>query len=941
MLGSTAQPQVRWRAVFGPFQLCPDERLLQRNGVPVRLGGRALDLLIVLVEHAGIVVSKKELLARVWGEVVVDEGSLRFHMYAVRKALGDGEGGQRYIVNTANKGYSFVAAVEVRAVDAKASPAVHRPVKPLPALGFAIVGREDAVESIVASLLHRRFVSVVGAGGIGKTTVAVTSAQAAAPHFDLDICFIDLSGISHAGLVRSTVASAIGLQNGKDELEIIAAHLIDRRALLVLDCCEHVIAGAAELAESLVRSCPSVHVLATSREPLRVDGEFVYRLQPLAFPPEGEGTTAAAALSYPAVRLFVDRAAASGSGFELTDGDASLASQLCRELDGIALAIELAAGRIEALGLRAVTSHFDASVKLMWHGRRTAVPRHQTLGATLDWSFNLLGDDEKRLLRRLSVFAGTFTLAAAVEVCCFDFEKSLAIELIAGLVSKSLVNVDAGGASLRYGLLDTTKSYCWKKLADCGEEPALMQRFSSYFGSWAQQSAAHPLGKETLDVASLELPNVRAALEWHFRDGGDLAEAVQLAASLCPLLLQLSRLAECSRWAQAALSRMPAALVGSRFEVRLQGALGQSLMFTGGNVDDAASAFRRSIEVAEGLHDPRSMLHLLNGYAVLLHRDGRFKEALSIARKAQALLPQLDDPESRAIVDSLMGVALHLVGHVDEALSHWQRSAAYTGASLTDTTSRLGFDHHIRSLCGMARSLWLMGHYANAVAVANDCISKARDSGHAVSYCIALIWAGSVFVYEGNVPRLKEIVDALEGVARRHSFAPYLSIASATRGLLMVAEGRPAEGVERMRTEVDLLHASRYEMVTNVFLTAMAKGLSDLSLHAAAISMCDDIAGRIESGGDLLRMPELLIVKGQVLEAAGDDGGATSSYTAAMDLARALGLVSGQLRAAISRAQQLIHLGEADEADTLLRPHVLAAGSETSPDLILARRLLG
>ena len=255
-----------------------------------------MDLLIALVESAGAVVSKKELLARVWEGVVVDEGSLRFHMYVVRKALGDGEGGQRYIVNTANKGYTFVASVQRRGADTEV-PAAAGHVRSLPAFGVAMVGRDEDVQAIVAGLLQRRFMSVVGAGGIGKTTVAIASAQAAAAQFEGDVQFIDFSLISTVEMVRSTVAAAIGLQNAIADLPALAAHLTERKTLLVLDCCEHVISGAAELAESLVRNCPSVHILATSREPLRAEGESVYRLQPLGYPPEGEGTTAETALA--------------------------------------------------------------------------------------------------------------------------------------------------------------------------------------------------------------------------------------------------------------------------------------------------------------------------------------------------------------------------------------------------------------------------------------------------------------------------------------------------------------------------------------------------------------------------------------------------------------------------------------------------------------------
>lgn len=932
-------PPVHWRAAFGPFLLSTGERRLLRNGVPVKLGGRALDLLIALVGNAGAVVGKKELLARVWEGVCVDEGSLRFHMHVVRKVLGDGEGGQRYIVNTANKGYTFVAPVERH--DIEAGPTTPVAVSPsLPAFGATVVGRDEDVRNLLHGVLHRRFLCIVGAGGIGKTTVAIAAAQSAAAGFHGDVIFVDFSLISTVEMVRSTVAAAIGLQDAIASLATITTHLADRRALLVLDCCEHVIASAAELSEALMRACPHVHILATSREPLRAEGEQVYRLPPLAFPPEGEGTTAAAALAYPAVRLFVDRVAASDAGFEFKDADAPLASQLCRELDGIALAIELAAGRIEALGLRAVTSHFDASVRLMWHGRRTAVPRHQTLTATLDWSYRLLRDEEQRLARRLSVFAGSFLLDAALDICCFDMEQSGAVELLAGLVSKSLLNVDAGGTQLRYAMLDTTKSYCWKKLTESQEDARLSAQFSGFYADWARRQAAMPVNREARGVISDELPNVSAALEWTLRQDEKRMDAAEMAASFCPLLLQLSRLADCAHWAQSALAGLPPALHGSPVEVGLQGALGQSLMFTGGDGDQAVHAFERSISLAQAQGNAKDTLHLLNGYAVLLHRDGRYADALSTARKARALLPQLDDPESRAIVDSLMGVTLHLVGQVDEAMRYFEQSASYGVSSRTDTTSRLGFDHHIRALCGVARTLWLTGRYAEAIKVAEDAIDKARDHGHAVTYCIALLWAGSVFTYGSDVERLEWMVATLEGVAKQHALTPYLNVANITRGQMLITRGRVAEGVERIRSAVEALHACRYEMVTSVSLTFMARGLSDLSLHAAALSMCEHVRAMIERCGDHLRMPELLTTRGRVMLAAGDSKGAEGSWRAAIGLARQQGVKSGQVKAAVALAQHMLRSGRNEEADQILRPQVISAGDEMSPDLLVARSML-
>lgn len=932
----------QWRASFGPFTLSPSQRLLERDGVPVRLGGRALDLLVALVDSAGETLDKAELMARVWPSAVVDEGTLRFHMVTVRKALGDGVDGRRYVVNTASKGYTFVADVVRSATDGGPRPADAVQVRSLPATGAAVVGRDIEIEALVAALGERRLVCIVGSGGIGKTTVAIATAHAIAGRFDGDVHFVDLAAISATELVCTSVATVVGLQNRLDELPALVGHLAERDALIVLDCCEHVIAGAAQLAEALVRSCPRVHVLATSREPLRADGEYVHRLQPLAFPEAGSVTTAAAALAYPAVRLFADRASASGSGFVLSDGDAPLAAQLCRELDGIALAIELAAGRIEALGLKAITSHFDAAAKLMWHGRRTAVPRHQTLCATMDWSYALLHADEQRLLRRLAVFAGSFSLEAAVTACCFDLERARAVDLLTDLVSKSLVNVDAGGPALRYRLLDTTKAYASAKLVDCGEYPAIASRFATFFRKLVHPGAEQPVGKEATELLAPELPNLRSALAWYFQQDDQVRDGVTFAASFCPLLLQRSLLSECARWARDALARLPDDLLDTRYEALLHvhSALSETLNFAACKPEIASQAFERGIEVTERLGDLRSAIHLLNGQAVFLHRGGHFAAALASARKADILAHRLDDREYRAIADSLLGGSLHLVGKVDEAAIHLQRSVDANAGAQGETASRLGFAHHFRSLAILARNLWLMGHHARALSLARDAIAGARATNHAVTQCLTLLWAGSVHRWQGDVETRLQTLDALEALAKRHSFTPYLASAAAVRGQILIEQGRAAEGVERIRGALETLRANHYEMMTTLSMTAMASGLSALSLHSASLELCEETRRAIEAGGDLVRMPQLLIVRGHVLAAAGRRDEGMESFASAIDLARGQGTKAHQVRAAVAMAQHLVAMRRDAQARDLLGMHVRGMEDEVSPDLVAARQLL-
>ncbi|HEY0801528.1 MAG TPA: winged helix-turn-helix domain-containing protein, partial [Steroidobacteraceae bacterium] len=365
---------------FGPFRLRAAERLLERDGVAVSLGSRALDILITLVERASEVVDKRDLIARVWPDLVVDEGSLRFHIAVLRKALGDGVSGARYVSNVAGRGYCFVAPVSRTTAEAAATDGVawQRPTD-LPTRPWQMLGRDEAVHEVSDRLRSHRFVSVVGSGGIGKTTVAVSVAHAMRREFGGAVYFLDLGPLDDPLLSFRALASALGLPvNTEVSLPILLRFFRDRRALLVLDSCEHVMEEVAALAELLFRECPQLHILSTSRESLRVEGERVLHLPPLSCPPDTPQLKASEALAFPAVRLFVDCIAASGYAFELTDAEAPLVGEICRRLDGVALALELIAGRVGVYGIRGTAALLDSPFRLFWQGRRPGPRRHQT-----------------------------------------------------------------------------------------------------------------------------------------------------------------------------------------------------------------------------------------------------------------------------------------------------------------------------------------------------------------------------------------------------------------------------------------------------------------------------------------------------------------------------------------------------------------------------------
>jgi predicted ATPase len=360
--------------------------------------------------------------------------------------------------------------------------------------------------------------TIVGPGGIGKTTVATAVSHAMLAAFDGAVHYVDFGPLGSPPLVPNRVASTVGLPGDFDDpLVAVPAFLRDRRMLLVLDSCEHLIETIAPLVERIFQVAPEVHILATSREPLQVEGEQIYRIHPLAFPADDEPLTAAQALAFPAVQLFVERTAEHGSGFELNDADAPIVGNICRRLDGIALALELAAGRVGIYGIKGIASLLDGPCRLLWQGRRTASPRHQTLNAMLDWSYNILPETERMLFRRLSVFLGAFSLEAAQFVVAGDIlERERVAEAIAGLVTKSLVAVETNRSGTLYRLLDTTRAYVLAKMIDNGERSTIAQRHAIYHREFLERSEVASLicAKNDGTVERWRhVNNARAALE--------------------------------------------------------------------------------------------------------------------------------------------------------------------------------------------------------------------------------------------------------------------------------------------------------------------------------------------------------------------------------------------------------------------------------------------
>jgi predicted ATPase/DNA-binding winged helix-turn-helix (wHTH) protein len=931
-------------ASFGPFCLHATERVLQKNGTPLKIGSRALDILMTLLEHAPEVVSKRDLIQRVWGPLVVDDVSLRFHVAALRKHLGDEDPSGSYVKNIPGRGYCFAGAV--RWAQAEPMPKTARTsVSQLPREPLLIVGRDNTVRELTVLLKKQRFISIVGAGGIGKTTVALALAHQMLAEFDGSVQFLDLGAVEDSRLPASLLASQLGLVAVSDQpLPVILTFLRERRTLLVFDSCEHLIGAIAALAENIFRDAPQVHILVTSREALRAEGEQVHHLAPLECPPYNESLTASQALGFPAVQLFVKQVAHSGHAFELTDADAPIVVEICRRLDGIALALELAASRVGVYGVRGTASLLDKQFRLLWRGRRTALPRHQTLSATLDWSYHLLSPTEQVVLRRLAAFVGGLSLEAALAVVAEGLGPAEVTETLAMLADKSLVSSDRTAAT-RYRLLDTTRAYAWQKLTESGEDLKVRRRHCEHmlhalerFGATIRAIPTF----ESIDFFGLNLGNLRAALEWSFSDEGDTGLGAQLAGASACLFFQVGLLPECRAWSERAIESLDRR--GGHLELELLTCFALSLMITRGNAPASHTALVRALEIAECINDPPMQLYLLRALHRWQIRSGDFRGLGELAGRMEATAKQAADPLAEAIAHGYFAVVCYFTGLNHEVLKHARiaRSAPLHVSNLNQASV-----WNFRGIGAiMARNLWVLGYPEQAAAMAEVAVQEAEQLNLPDTLCHVHMSAVIVPFETGNWPRTEGLIHRLSTIAAKHDLLPYARASVGWQGCLAVSRGNLSQGIELLQTALAALHEDGYELYRPQFCLALAEGLAKAGQHKRAYStICEAIAWA-ETRGRVLELIDQLRVKGEILtsmsrQTAGGDSDGESCLLQSLQLARERGLLSLELRTGISLARLWAGRAQRDKAFELLEPifNRFSEGFQTR-DLVTATNLL-
>jgi predicted ATPase/DNA-binding winged helix-turn-helix (wHTH) protein len=932
---------------FGPFVVVPAQRILLEDGRKVQLGSRALDILIALLGRAGEVVSKSELMSVAWPNLHVEEANLRIHIGALRKVLGDHGAGGRFIENVPGRGYCFVAKVTDRTETESVRLPKSIPELVAPTVTQAI-GREAVIETLRGRLPQQRLVTIVGPGGIGKTTVALAVAQAMSADYPDGIAFADLAPIGDAELVIGVVAAAAGLP-GRPNLALtdLTEALRDRRMLIVLDGCEHIIDASAFLAERMIQALPGVHILATSREPLRTKGEWVERLPPLGLPPASAAMTAVEVLNFSAVQLFVDRAASCLGGYELTDADAAAVVEICGRLDGIALAIELAAGRLDTLGIRGLGASLKDSFLALTRGRRTALARHQTMRATLDWSFTVLPDAEQSLFRRLAIFNGGFSLHAAHAVSGKDDISHAAIdEMIVNLVEKSLVTASFSGDEVQYRLLETTRAYGLERLAANGETEDVSRRHAIYFRKIFERAEAEwearPVA-EWLDDYASHIDNLRAALDWSFSDQGDKVIAVVLTAAAVPLWFQLSLVDECLRrvaQAIAALDTMPDQDLRRRMQ--LYGALGWPQMRAISGLASGADAWKEALRLAELNGDKDYQQRALWALWVDRTNHGESREALAIAERFSELAAAMGASAEERIGERMRARSLHLLGDLAGARDYIGRMLErYVPPAKRSHVARFQYDQRQLARITLARVLWLQGYADQALREIGNAVEMSGSIHHTLTLAHVLSDAACpVALMIGDLDLAARYTAMLHEQTATHALDVWHTYAEGFAGEIMIRRG-DATGLDRLRDAIETLAQAGFVLYQTSFLATLAQGLLAFGQTPEALATVDRAIAQCEQTGEAWLLAELLRIRGEVQLRSRNSEEGEASLLRSMEIARSQGALAWELRTATSLAKHWHRRSRSTAARALIST-VLAKFEEgfETPDHRTATALL-
>jgi predicted ATPase len=933
---------------FGPFVLLPARQLLLRGEEAVRIGGRALDLLTALVERPGELLTKSELLARAWPDTTVDEGNLKVNMAVLRRALEEGPRTAQYIATVVGRGYRFVAPVQL--LEPVEPPAVACvPVAPphnLPLSTTRLFGRAEAIVAIRRDLDQARLVSIVGPGGVGKTTVAVAVAEQAVEAFTEGVWFVDLAPLKDAERAPYAIATALGIQaHSADMLSVVCEFLRGRQTLLVLDNCEHIIEGVAACADRILASAVGVRILVTSREPLLLAKERVRRLSGLDAPPEAaRGLDAESALAFPAVQLFVERATDRHAAFRLSDADAPAVAKICRKLDGLALAIELAATRVDAFSASALLRQLDDRFRVLG-GRRAGPERHRTLAATLDWSYGLLDESEAALLRAGSVFAGAFGLDGAAAVSARPSADVL--DALASLSAKSLLVVEPAGEGVTCRLLETMRAYALGRLHGSGEEQLVRARHAEHVLSVLERAQVDWSRRRSADWGATYGPlvdDLGYALAWAGNDAAHRETLIRLTVAGTVLWNHLSLTEDCRKHVSRALGELDAAgLAGTATEMQLRMSLAGALMFTRGLVPEVLEALERTLLIAEELGDIDHRLRSLRLIGSYQGFVGEYQRATATLEEFAALARE-HDPSALPDSETHLGINEIFSGRLERARERLER--LHHRGALASEDSRLArfvYDRNVDVGGVLAYAQWLTGSPDTAAQTAEATVAYGLGTKHWLSLSNALaVAACPVSFMSGRFEECARYLSLLEEQVRQHGIVIWAPTARFYQGALACAKEHPsAEGVAELTRAVEEFRAINHWARMSWILAVLADALARSGRLAEATSTIEEAMRWGHAHNERWCMPEVLRIRATIFNLQGCRDRAESDLLDSLAMARDMKGLSWQLRSATELAHLLRSRSRFEEArEVLLSAFSAFTEGFTTRDLVVAAGLL-
>lgn len=922
---NSGQRQSIYRSEECEIDLSLRQVRIHANAVPI--SGRAFDILAVMVQQANQIVTRGNLLDLVWPGVVVGETAIDVHISAIRKALGS----HRAMLQTVSgRGFRLAGAWSKQTTNpAPLSSSLSRGnnLTNLPAPKNDIVGRAGSFEFLREACSAYRIVTLTGSGGIGKTTLAIELARGLLSRFDAGVWLVELAALVDPSLMPIVAGDAIGLQAERrpTSAEGLARLIGDDSLLLILDNCEHLIGSAAKFAETLVNLAPNVVILATSRETLKISGEYVYRVQPLDVP-RHEADSPGEILSNSAVQMFLGLAEALQVADWREGRNLHSIANICRQLDGLPLAIEFAAARSASLGLVRVADGLEDRFALLTTGRRTALPRHRTLRAVFDWSYALLPDVDRLLLHRLAVFSGGFTFEAICAVMP-DYSSSQIADSITSLVEKSIITLDRTTSAERWRLLETVRAYAMDKLAIGGELPTVArghaQYFKEFFAAYKSGSKSdEKIGEDLSLNYAREIDNLRAALTWAFSPGGDATIGVSLVAAAVTFWLAESLLEECKKWSCQALADLE--LSGSpEQEMILRSGLGQSLMFTEGMTPATYMNLTRALSLAEALGNIEHQRRALHSLWQISLRSLDLQRALQLSRRYTELARSDINGAPVRMANLMAGISLVYQAEYLNASHLLERAAEeYLEVGYRQASESFGINARAAALGHLSPCLFARGQIDASIRVAERSIEETSEHRQPVALCLALARPAGLLLPEiGALDQAERYIALMQEQVDRHALPTFRAVAHCARGRVLAMRGKPTVGVIELKSGLEQFQETGYQSFIPPFRGYFAEALAATGDVEAGIIEAEAALQTAEQTGYMEYVPELQCILGGLIALhRPNDPFAEEFFLRAIDLSRQELALYWELRAAVGLAELWQKQDRHREARALLDP---------------------